>query len=736
MDTLRRVLVARQAHVEAVILFGLAPLLVWLSADLSRYLSIPASNNTSAVWPPLGIALAARWMGGRAFAWIYPLVIGAWFAAHGYPAVICLLFALEQGAELWAMNALYRRFVDEADFLETLNGALRFYLFISVFALLPFAGLLVLAYTHLGYFPRRGAISVWMFQWLPEAIGVALFAPPAQRLLAWLHKPVVPRVATPGMGFVGLFVLILAVSLSEAAFGRYNFARGFDYLFFPLLIATALGGYTVTALVLLPVAVGCTLVGVYLSPWTNDARAWDALGEAVLFVSVLGVMTQLVVASTVERTTLIDSLRNARRHDPLTGELNRAGLIDHVQGTVWRGAWQHVAITLSLRNFRQTRELLPKPLADACEQWVARAMRLQLARWSDVVAMARLDPGLFGAIVAANDEATVRARIPGLLTAIRAQSFRDQGWDYRLEAGIGVLAFDAPDDVEDVLIASGFLATQAIQQPDRPLQFGARYQHLVQRHRDDLESLERFRKALQGNRFVLYGQLIQPLTELRSAPKMEFLLRMLGPADEPLAPAEFMAVASRFGYMGELDRWVVRQAFDEVVRHPELAARVGQFSINLSGVSLSDIDTLYYIREALEATALSAATFCFEVTETETIHDWGAAGEVIAGLKALGFALSLDDFGTGLASFDYLSRFPFDYVKIDGRFVRGLDGDGGDTDVIQAIVLVARWRGIATIAEFVENEAIARELAAIGVDYVQGFGVHRPAPVASVRSPN
>ena len=161
---------------------------------------------------------------------------------------------------------------------------------------------------------------------------------------------------------------------------------------------------------------------------------------------------------------------------------------------------------------------------------------------------------------------------------------------------------------------------------------------------------------------------------------------------------------------------------------------MAQFSINLSGATLSDPQALEHIRVARENSGLDAHHFCFEVTETEQVEDWDRALTLLRGLKELGFAVSLDDFGTGLASFDYLNRFDFDYVKIDGSFVRSLDTDTRNHEVVEAVVLVARRRGIRTIAEFVENDAIIAELDRLDVDYVQGFGVHRPEPVGGLHA--
>lgn len=94
----------------------------------------------------------------------------------------------------------------------------------------------------------------------------------------------------------------------------------------------------------------------------------------------------------------------------------------------------------------------------------------------------------------------------------------------------------------------------------------------------------------------------------------------------------------------------------------------------------------------------------------------------------------MDDFGSGLSSFGYLSNLEVDYIKIDGHFVKNILSDPLSRSIVDAINQIGHVLGISTIAEFVENKEIAAELEKLGIDYVQGFGVHKPEPVAALLS--
>lgn len=708
-------------------------ILIWVSADLSRLLTIPDAANTSAVWPPLGIALAAAWAFGRQWLAVYPVIIGAWFAVHGYSPTIVLLFMAEQGTELLLMVWLHRRFVRESVILATLGGALRFYGFVPVLALLLPSGLLALSYHQFGYFQDLPVIAVWLFQWLPEALGVVLFAPALQRILIWARGKERFGGSAWTTLFILLFVVILAASLGSAAFDKYNYARGFDYLFFPLLIAIALAGYVRTALITLPLAVICTILGVYLGTWATDQQAWNALGEAITFGGVLAIMTQLVMATTVERTGLIGSLREASRRDTVTGELNRHGLVEQVTTADPFPGPNTVCVTLYLRDFIYARELLPKQLAVHCECWILDNIRQQLepsARW---FALARLEKGVYSAIVACDNIPTLRGHLQQLIDRVRGETFRASDWTYQIDATVGALPFQASDSVEDVITASRYKALEIEKISSTPVHFDENYQNLLTVRRQELQQLERLKHALKQDRFVLFGQEIRPIDSSgRMRSKVELLIRMVDDDGQPVSPGQFMPAANHFGYMPDVDRWVVHQAITEIASRPELANHFDQFSINLSGASLSQPDTGHRIARELNDSGLSPSLFCFEITETEAIDDWDIALANLETLKQTGFAVSLDDFGTGLATFEYLNKFDFDIVKIDGAFVRHLDTETANTDVVEAIVLVARQRAMHTVAEFVENTVIADRLRELDVDYMQGFGLHRPTPLGEI----
>jgi EAL domain-containing protein (putative c-di-GMP-specific phosphodiesterase class I) len=151
--------------------------------------------------------------------------------------------------------------------------------------------------------------------------------------------------------------------------------------------------------------------------------------------------------------------------------------------------------------------------------------------------------------------------------------------------------------------------------------------------------------------------------------------------------------------------------------------------INLSAHSLGDAQLALHIGRELRAAGVAATQLIFEVTETTAIGNIAAARTFAERLGELGCRFALDDFGAGFGSFYYLKYLPFDFIKIDGEFVRNCTSDPTDRLVIGAVVELARGMGKRTIAEFVGNEATFTTLCELGVDYAQGFHLGPPAPL-------
>ncbi len=246
---------------------------------------------------------------------------------------------------------------------------------------------------------------------------------------------------------------------------------------------------------------------------------------------------------------------------------------------------------------------------------------------------------------------------------------------------------------------------------------------------DALGWAQRIRAALEQNRFVLYEQ---PLLELCSGAvvRHEILLRMVAEDGEHIAPMAFLPTAEQAGLVQAIDAWVIREAIDLIARQ----ARQGQhlhLDVNISGASVTDPELLALVQRELALAEVDPSCLTFEITETAAIVNIELAQRFVQRLGELGCGVALDDFGAGFGSFFYLKHIPFDTLKIDGEFIRGLVDCERDQIMVKAIAGVARDLGTETVAEFVADDATRELVHSYGVHYAQGYGIGRPRPITA-----
>jgi EAL domain-containing protein (putative c-di-GMP-specific phosphodiesterase class I) len=191
-------------------------------------------------------------------------------------------------------------------------------------------------------------------------------------------------------------------------------------------------------------------------------------------------------------------------------------------------------------------------------------------------------------------------------------------------------------------------------------------------------------------------------------------------------PGAFIPAAERFGLMLQLDRWVVDTALANFARLHPSGREVHLCAINLSAQTVEDDGFAAFVLQRLERYRVPADRVCFEITETAAVASMIRVVALMAELRRAGCKFSLDDFGAGMASFGYLKNLPVDYVKIDGSFIRNLETDATSASIVRAVTDIGHQLGLKVVAEWVGDDKTAEILRAAGVDYAQGFHLHRP----------
>ena len=249
---------------------------------------------------------------------------------------------------------------------------------------------------------------------------------------------------------------------------------------------------------------------------------------------------------------------------------------------------------------------------------------------------------------------------------------------------------------------------------------------------DEMQWAMRIEHALDRNQFVLHAQRIEGLIKDNQGIRAEALLRMVQDDGNLVPPGAFLPAAERFHLASRIDRWVLQRALAWLKQLPD-SETISTLSINLSGHSIGDRafhrDAIQSLREV---GARICAQLCVEITETAAVTNMADAAAFIGQIRALGVQVALDDFGAGASSFGYLKTLPVDYLKIDGQFVRDLVEDPLDEAAVRCFAEVARIVGVKTVAEFVDRPEVLAKLRTLGIDYAQGFLLHRPAPLSEL----
>jgi diguanylate cyclase (GGDEF)-like protein len=254
------------------------------------------------------------------------------------------------------------------------------------------------------------------------------------------------------------------------------------------------------------------------------------------------------------------------------------------------------------------------------------------------------------------------------------------------------------------------------------------------RHRGEMQWVGRIQRALEEHRLRLSWQEIRRTDGAANHTRhVELLLRMEDENGGEILPMAFIPAAERYSIMPALDGWVIEETLRLCRRY--LAAEQAPrclFAVNLSGASLKDPEFRGMLLERLQEYPEFGPHLCFEITETAAIGNLAVVNGFIDAMRAFGCSFALDDFGSGLSSFTYLKNLKVDYLKIDGAFVRDITRNPIDRSMVEAIHRIGHQMGLETVAEYVESDQALALLRQIGIDYVQGNGVHTPEPLENL----
>lgn len=410
-------------------------------------------------------------------------------------------------------------------------------------------------------------------------------------------------------------------------------------------------------------------------------------------------------------------------HDSLTGLPNRRVLEEALMGVIARvretRAGQGVLLFLDVDHIKLVNDTLGHSAGDRVLITLAGLLKGCL-REGDL--LARVGGDEFAVLLGDSSVTEAHLLAERLRRAVDAFPFSQGHTDYHLGLSIGIVPVDGRVDPAGVLSHADVVMYRAKERGRNRIEISLLAEDDLAWSSETNRVVVQIKDALHANRFVLYYQPVVRLAD-GQIDHHEALIRLLDEGGEVLSPGAFIPVAERFGLMPELTRWVIERVISTLQEHPRV-----RIFVNLSGHCIADDDLLSFVEARLRELALEPGRLGFEITETTVVRDFEVASRWIERLRALGCVFALDDFGSGFSSFSYLRSLPVDELKIDGSLIRALEDDPAQRAIVQAIQILAHSLGKEVVAEFVENEAIARILKELGITYGQGYYLGKPSP--------
>lgn len=436
----------------------------------------------------------------------------------------------------------------------------------------------------------------------------------------------------------------------------------------------------------------------------------------------LGLFTDRIEKAVEERTR---ELWHQANYDRLTGLPNRAlfsDRLDHALQTAARYKHHAALLFIDLDHFKRLNDTMGHDSGDRILSEVAKRLK-ETVRDSDTVA--RLGGDEFVVILAEVDQDSQAARVAGKILSLFEHPFThsDVGEAY-LSASIGISFYPQDGHTRDELLKHADAAMYRAKEEGRnkyayyTVDIGSAIDRRVKIEHE-------LRRSVYERDFHLC---YQPLVDAKSLEVVgaEALLRWDHPTQGMIPPGDFIAIAEETGQLVTLGQQVLRSICLQQVQWQQRGLEAIRVAINISPIQFSHPGFLKEVQTILEETGADPTYLELEITETCLMLHATENIALLEDLKALGLSLSIDDFGIGYSSLNYLKRFPVDNLKIDRSFVLDVLEDASDSAICKAIVALGQSLGIQVIAEGVETADHQAFLQTMGCDVLQGYYLGRP----------
>lgn len=407
--------------------------------------------------------------------------------------------------------------------------------------------------------------------------------------------------------------------------------------------------------------------------------------------------------------------------DPVTGGYTLTRLEIRLSELIHSGR-PFAFICLDIRRFKVINDAYGSESGNLVLQGVNRVISMHLKEGE---AVARVQSDLFDIIMLDTAEDVIESRIRQIRHQLNDYQGADRAYYLSLSCGVYVVS---PEDKDIFTIRDRANAARKVHKAQADFQNVCVFFSNMERQRLLKEQAmeNTMNKALENNEFTVYFQpKVCPADE--HIVGAEALVRWDSPSLGWLSPGAFIPLFERNGFIIRLDYYVFRQVCCCLRQWMDSGKAVVPVSVNLSAKHLSEPDFIDKFKAIQKEYGIPDAYLEFELTEALVFEDMELLKSTIDRLHGAGYECSMDDFGSGYSSLNVLKEMPLDILKLDRVFFTGEDGERG-SNVVRAVVAMARELGMRVVAEGVEDRRTAAFLRELECDMIQGYVYYKPMP--------
>lgn len=448
--------------------------------------------------------------------------------------------------------------------------------------------------------------------------------------------------------------------------------------------------------------------------------------EASVIRSILSVMV-MVVGSSKALSRTMSELEYYSAHDPLTGLHNRRyfnEMLDYEIGRSERHRHDFSILMLDLDDFKDINDTYGHPCGDTTLVEVADSLR-EVMRKGDLAT--RLGGDEFAIILTETDKEGGMAVAEKLRLKLREVVFKaPDGKSFHVTTSIGLVTF--PQDAQNIsdLMAGVDLGLYRAKKLGKDSVCSIDHiESQIQESRVIRDHAEHLRNSLREDRIMPF---FQPIIDCRTGKLFayESLARLCEPDGKTVSAGMFIDTIEKYGLGRELDRIIIDKAFRAMKEKIQRSDPDIKLFVNLSAQEIQGRGILGFAEQLCQEIEIPSKNIVFELLERDAIGDMSHMRKFLTELRRKGFSFALDDFGSGYNSFHYLRELQFDFVKLDGSFVRNVLNSKIDHALVKNLSHLCQDLGILMVAEFIESKEIMEAIQDMGVDYAQGYYLGLP----------